>query len=520
MEDFGRMPYNDENVQQSFLVPAQEDPDIIKERNQQVVRSVELIQKAQYSLSLQQTRFLQYTISKVKPDDEPSQEYEIQIRNYLDVCGMKSTDSYTAIRDMITKVYQSMVLSFMDEKGNYIITNWYDYCSIIPGKGTIRYRFGSQIADKLIGLARYNATAPSSSKIYYIADELIYSLPLRSRYSHYLYGELRTRKNLNTWTFPIDVLRERLDVFERDDNIANTLKPENKSKRKIIYPRFNDFKRNVLDIAITDINRFTNIKCAYSVNRRRKVVQSVTFYFENKQPGERVIAEHRANMALGTNPGFPVMDFEVPIIFYDATPCEVTTPLSRMATFKERDALNGVKDPEYYRERIKRQIELAKKAPSSKEFELQLLGKHKKRQKRNNTDIDISKYFSYVENSEEDWTFVGTEENIKKYFDEVGGDLASVQNKDGFSGWFFEDLVKNGFNSPNDKIITKKTAVLKYIEDGIIRLESNNNEFKVVIQREQKSAKNFFDLAFKSIFSYRYRVNAAYRYYLIRQLEK
>ena len=39
------------------------------ERDQKVVRSVNLIQNAQYTLSLEEQRFLLYCISKVKPDD-------------------------------------------------------------------------------------------------------------------------------------------------------------------------------------------------------------------------------------------------------------------------------------------------------------------------------------------------------------------------------------------------------------------------------------------------------------------
>ena len=191
------------------------------ERDQKVVRSVNLIQNAQYTLSLEEQRFLLYCISKVKPDDNEHQTYTIALRDYLSVCGLSQKTSYANMKQNIITTLQKMILAIEysdpDGKTKFMVTNWFDHITLTKEDGLAEFQFSSTVSKELIGLARYNQKVDDANKLYYISDELKYMLPFRCRYSFYLYPLLRSYQNRHEWTFTLEELRERLDVYERLD---------------------------------------------------------------------------------------------------------------------------------------------------------------------------------------------------------------------------------------------------------------------------------------------------------------
>ena len=308
------------------------------EREQKVVQSVELIQRAQYSLSLAENRFLLYTISKVRPDDTVDKEYVIELKDYMAVCGMQPGTSYTPIKELIVNVFRNMVLAIEDANGVFTITGWYDYIQSAPNDGTIRYKFGSKVAKHLIGLAQYNATATKENRIYYISDELKYMIPFTSRYAYRLYLLLRSYGNNNSWVFKMDVLRDRLDVFRNTLDAKKTLEGirTNDDSRVPLYPRFFDFRKNVLDPAVEDINRYSNIKCAYRPIYKGRAVVAVQFIFEDKQVRELNQASERGAAVLDRS-GEKVTPNKYPVVFYETAEVgDDTTPPSRQATAEEQ----------------------------------------------------------------------------------------------------------------------------------------------------------------------------------------
>ena len=160
------------------------------ERDQKVVRSVNLIQNAQYTLSLEEQRFLLYCISKVKPDDSEHQTYTIALRDYLSVCGLSQKTSYANMKQNIITTLQKMILAIEysdpDGKTKFMVTNWFDHITLTKEDGLAEFQFSSTVSKELIGLARYNQKVDDANKLYYISDELKYMLPFRCRYSFYL----------------------------------------------------------------------------------------------------------------------------------------------------------------------------------------------------------------------------------------------------------------------------------------------------------------------------------------------
>ena len=319
------------------------------ERDQKVVRSVNLIQNAQYTLSLEEQRFLLYCISKVKPDDNEHQTYTIALRDYLSVCGLSQKTSYANMKQNIITTLQKMILAIEysdpDGKTKFMVTNWFDHITLTKEDGLAEFQFSSTVSKELIGLARYNQKVDDANKLYYISDELKYMLPFRCRYSFYLYPLLRSYQNRHEWTFTLEELRERLDVYERLDSdkeyreVYETAEKKGVDKRRPLYERFPDFRRGVLNPAIEDINTYSNIKVAYIVERRGRSVHAITFIFEDKNPREKMQSELRGSRILDRDDDYTqlatemVPDPENPLRFTqthktgtDTTPQSITEP--------------------------------------------------------------------------------------------------------------------------------------------------------------------------------------------------
>jgi plasmid replication initiation protein len=74
-------------------------------------------------------------------------------------------------------------------------------------------------------------------------------------------------------------------------------------KRKLVcehYERFPDFRRKVLDKAVVEINKYTDIEIQWQpVTKARKVVE-IEFVIKHRDIWDRSIAMNRANEAIET----------------------------------------------------------------------------------------------------------------------------------------------------------------------------------------------------------------------------
>lgn len=370
------------NLQESKLIVTQQ------ERNQQVIRSVHLIQNARYSLTLQEQRFLLYCISKVKPTDTVETVYSIELKDYLNVCGLRGTSTYDNLKKSIVKTLEKMKFQMeeTDIRGNkyFMVYNWFSKMGAsTKGVGAVRYQFTQDVAKELINLARYNENADTENKLYYISDELKYMLPFKCRYSYYLYPLLRSFQNREEWTFPIegpDGLRERLDVFEHIsvDEYNISLDQKTPAFRKPLYPRYPDFRRNVLIPAIDDINRYSNIKVSFRPVKNGRSVTAITFLYQEKNAAEKLESEQRGQLIMDRTEHTahqlnPVPDPEFPLAFTgmqhtgsDTIPASITVnqPLPLAADLNEiRREMAAREEQQRRRVHAAGQIQYGKRGP-------------------------------------------------------------------------------------------------------------------------------------------------------------
>lgn len=217
--------------------------EIATHRDYKVVKANEIIQKAKFDLGLMEQKTFCYAVSKIKPDDMPGTEYTFTINEYCDVCGINRNDGRTIdnVKSALQKL-RDKSFYLLDENGDYVLIGWLSKVRVSPKSGKIKIKFDEDMQKYLMGL--YTS---------YTQYSLLCVLPMRSAYSIRLYELLKSYAGIHSKDFVIDDLKEQLCAP---------------------YKRFPDFRRKVLDVAIKEINLYTDIEVTWEpMFKGRKVVK-------------------------------------------------------------------------------------------------------------------------------------------------------------------------------------------------------------------------------------------------------
>lgn len=239
------------------------------ERSLKVYKRNDMVQQARISLTVQEQRIILYAITKVKPSDSVFQEYQFDIKDFYDVCGL-SDDSYNNLRDMMMALKKKPWWLKLDD-GSESAVSWIEVCRPDKKSGKVTIAFHRDMMPFLLELAE--------SGEFYTSYNLKYILPMRSQYAPRLYELLKSyQKNNVEWFFELDSLRYLLNC-------------EN-------YTRWPDFKRRALDPAVEEINKYTDLKVTYNAETQGRKVVRVIFWFKNKSPAKLREADVAINAEL------------------------------------------------------------------------------------------------------------------------------------------------------------------------------------------------------------------------------
>ena len=228
-------------------------------REYYVVKSNDLIQKARYSMTVQQQKLILFAISKIKKNDLPNQEYELSIDEICSVCGLELDTGgtyYKRIKEDLLKLTTRIWVKFPDRSEGTV--SWLSDAYIMPLSGTVTVKFHEKMSPFLFELQnRYTQ--------YQLSEVLVF----KGKYSLRLYelirsfltqDELRDGKEKEI-SFTVAELKELLDA-------------EN-------YTLWNDFNRFVLRKAVDEINKCSDvIKISYDTYKAGKQVTKINFIVE------------------------------------------------------------------------------------------------------------------------------------------------------------------------------------------------------------------------------------------------
>ncbi len=238
--------------------------EIIQQRDYKVVKANEIIQRAKTDLGLPELKAFAYILSKVKPTDKEGQEYIFSIKDYCQVCGIdyKNGGNYDHIKKTLKKLRDTSFW-LVDESGQETTVGWLGKAKINKGSGKIAVKLDEDIEKYVIGLFEN-----------YTQYSLLCTLPMKSNYSFRIYELLKSYAFTGCHTFDIDDLKIKLFATG--------------------YENFKDFRRKVIEVAVREINEYTDIEVSWEpITKGKKVIQ-VKFYITQRDAWGQVKALDRA----------------------------------------------------------------------------------------------------------------------------------------------------------------------------------------------------------------------------------
>ena len=230
---------------------------LAENRDYQVVKANDLIQRSRFQLSAQEQKIVLYLISKVKPGDKEFQRYGFETQEFCKLCGIEKPSGmdYKHLKDTIQRLSDKSLWVKVDA-GDEVLIRWIDSARISRKKGTIALKINDEMKLYLLELQQK-----------FTHYSLVYILGMRSQYAIRLYELLKSYEFKGKWQIEIDELKKLLSA----DN----------------YKLFGDFRRFALEIALREIIELTDIKVSYEIIKKGRKFHEIEFYIKQKESDEQ-----------------------------------------------------------------------------------------------------------------------------------------------------------------------------------------------------------------------------------------
>jgi hypothetical protein len=218
----------------------------LTERN--YAKQSHIIVNAKYGLSTGEINIIITLLTSITKEDKDFKDYAFTLNDFNQKTkkNMNTTDLNRAIKGLMNK---SLEIQISDVK--WKIFNWFSYFEF--DDGLITCRFDKSLKPYLLEI-----------KERFIISDLRTVLAMRSSYSKRIYLLLKEYSKLGKRTFVVDELQE----------ILRTPKSMN---------RYDNFKRQVLKRAETDINKFTDLEVKLFEKKRGRKVVEISYRIQKNQ---------------------------------------------------------------------------------------------------------------------------------------------------------------------------------------------------------------------------------------------
>ena len=196
-----------------------------------VVKANDLIQNTRYNLSVQQQKIILYAVSKIRPLDPPSTEYEFSILDFCHDCGYKVDDGgyyYASIRKDIKELTRRQWCTLPD--GDEMTISWIGDAKLSKRSGTVKITFNPHMGKYLFYLCN-NYTQYRLGEV--LKFDYKYSIRLYELCRSHYYKPRYDNGQLTEVSYLLDDIRNLFMVK---------------------YARWTDLKRFVIDPSIEEIN--------------------------------------------------------------------------------------------------------------------------------------------------------------------------------------------------------------------------------------------------------------------------
>ncbi len=231
-----------------------------------VVKSNQLI-VASYTLSLVEQRLILMAIVTARESALPITSdtlLKVRAEDYMQHFNVTRQTAYQALAEAAESLFNRRVTVevYDPDRQQYrpLTVRWVTGMSYEPGQALITLRFGPEVIPHITRL-----------EANFTMYELKQVAALKSGYAVRLYEMLiKWRVSGKTPEMPLQEFREQLGLLTGQ------------------YERMADFKKNVLDLAVSQINQHTDIDVVYEQLRQGRTISAFIFRFTVKAPSQPV----------------------------------------------------------------------------------------------------------------------------------------------------------------------------------------------------------------------------------------
>lgn len=222
------------------------------DKNYIVKKSNYFIMNCSYDLSLEEQKLILTLSSMVQPADEEFKPYKFKISDFIKLLGVETQTKYTEI-PKITKELMKKVFE-IEENDELIQIAWLSSAKYKKGSGMVELEFSPKLKPYMLQL-----------KEKFTQYQLANILSMKSKYSPRIYEILKCNEFKKQKCLEIEV-----------NELRKLLKAEN------IYPKYNDFKRYILERTRKELNKISDITYEFEEIKTGRKITKIKFYIKSK----------------------------------------------------------------------------------------------------------------------------------------------------------------------------------------------------------------------------------------------
>ncbi len=223
-----------------------------------VVKSNRLIE-ASYRLTTQEQRLILLMASMIRSDDVDFHTYQIRVKDFNDIIGIKDKAGYRKTKDL-TKKLLSRILEIRSER-SLLQISWLSSAEYFEGQGYVELSFDPKLKPYLLQIKKYFTQ-------YRLKDVI----RLKSFYSVRLYELLKQYEKIGQRAVDLEELRHVLGIRPNE------------------YKLYGHMKNRVIRPAQKELNSKTDIRFEFKEQKTGRKVTGLTFviYRKKEEPAENL----------------------------------------------------------------------------------------------------------------------------------------------------------------------------------------------------------------------------------------
>lgn len=230
-----------------------------------VIKSNKIIE-ARYKLTVLEQKLILFLLTQIKKDDTNFKIFRVKIAQLANFLNIESKDIYRKIKVVTRKMIGRELILRNDEKELQL--SWLASAEYFEGQGIVELEISEKLKPFLLQL-----------KEQFTKYQLKNVIQFKSIYSFRIFELLKQYEMVGSRIFLIDELREILDI--RADK----------------YPRYNDFRKRVIEKAKNELDSHSDITFDFKEIKDSRKVNGIEFtiYSMPKQRKLNFPGEHENN---------------------------------------------------------------------------------------------------------------------------------------------------------------------------------------------------------------------------------